>query len=79
MRTAQQEVARFTHLTTADVAADLNVSRDHAAGLASSGAFPDLEDGTPGVIDVARGKRPEYRIHPESLELFKHQRKVDAA
>lgn len=75
-RTQAQERARFTYLKTADVADELKVGRSHVAELVKAGAFPDLDDGTPGAIDVAAGARPEYRIHPESLKLFQRARKV---
>lgn len=76
MRTQKQEVARHTYLRTTEVAGVLNVGRSHVADLVKSGAFPDLDDGQPGAIDVAKGSRPEYRIHPESLKLFQRARKV---
>ena len=68
MRTREQEVARFTYLKTADVAARLNVSRAHVVDLIQAGRLQ--------AIDVSLGGRPDYRIDPSALDAFEVERKV---
>jgi hypothetical protein len=73
MRTRDQEVALWTWLTPSVVMKRLAVARDQVIGL--------INDGELDAIDVGRGDKPVYRIHPDSVSAFEARRKVksDAA
>jgi excisionase family DNA binding protein len=62
LRTAEQEQAAFRHLTTAEVADRLNVSRTQVVALIRAKKLR--------AIDVGVGSRPEYRIAPADLDAF---------
>lgn len=61
MRTATQERAAYTWLSTRDVARQMGCSRQKVVNMIRAGAFGD--DG------VTRWGR-EYRIRPEALEAY---------
>lgn len=73
MRTRDQEVAAFTWLRPSAVAKRLGCTRVQVVGL--------ITDGELEAINIGRGEKPEYRIHPDSVESFEQRRKVktDAA
>ena len=79
MRTKIDEKARYTYLKTTAVAKELDCGRDHVVSMIQAGKFPDLPDGTEGVIDIGTGSRPEWRIHPESFAMFKRGERAAAA
>jgi hypothetical protein len=72
VRTREQEVAAFTWLKPKHVAKRLDVSAAHVLNLLHSG---ELEG-----IDVSdKGKKPDYRISPDSMAAFEQRRKVPSA
>lgn len=68
MRTREQEVAAFTWLRTSKVAERLDCTTTQVIGL--------IDDGTLEAIDIGRGDKPNYRIHPDSVVAFEQNRKV---
>lgn len=68
MRTREQEVAAFSWLRPTAVAQRLNCTRVQVIGLIND---EELE-----AINIGRGDKPEYRIHPDSVARFEERRKV---
>lgn len=77
MRTRTQEHARYTYLTTTEVATTLACGDELVRSHVRAGAFPDVGD-EPGVVNIGSGRCPQYRIHPESLRLFLERARVAA-
>lgn len=71
MRTAEQEVARYTWLPVRVVAEELGKSAEHVRKLMRAGEFEAMDVSLkPGVT------RPDYVIDPKSFEAFKERRRV---
>lgn len=62
LRTVEEERAAFHGLTVTEVAGRLGCDRSHVLRL--------IGDRQLAAVNIARGKRPNYRIHKGELERF---------
>lgn len=63
--------ARFHHLRTATMAAELGVSEDYIRARIRSGEI--------AARNIGSDQRPEYRVHPDVWDAWLRSRDVEGA